>query len=291
VNMKAVIPAAGLGTRFLPLTKGQPKEMLPIVDKPTIQYVVEEAIAAGIHDIIMITGRDKRAIEDHFDHSFELESLLQRQNRMAELRELERISDLADIHYIRQKSPIGLGDAIYRARKHVGDEPFAVMLGDTIYRSQVPVVKQLMQVHERVQSSVIAVDKVPWNKVDRYGIVEGRQEEGLYLIKNLVEKPPVGSAPSNYAIAGTYILTPAIFECIERTEPGVNGEIQLTDALDLLLKKEKIFGCKIIGKRYDIGDKINWMETNIAFALEDPRFSRELKRFLRQKLKNVGKKG
>jgi UTP--glucose-1-phosphate uridylyltransferase len=153
------------------------------------------------------------------------------------------------------------------------------------------VVKQLMQVHERVQSSVIAMDKVPWNKVDRYGIVEGRQKGDLFLIKNLVEKPPVGSAPSNYAVAGTYILTPSIFECIEQTEPGVNGEIQLTDALNLLLKKEKIFGCKIVGKRYDIGDKINWMETNIAFALEDPRFSRELKRFLRQKLKNVGKKG
>jgi len=284
--MKAVIPAAGLGTRFLPLTKGQPKEMLPIVDKPAIQYVVEEALAAGIDDIIIITGKDKRAIEDHFDHSYELESYLKEHGMLDQLEELERISKLADIHYVRQKRAAGLGDAIYQARKHIGNETFAVMLGDTIYRSEVPVVTQLAEAYERTGSSIIAVEEVPWSEVGRYGIIKGKKAKGgLVEIADLVEKPTKKQAPSNIAVAGTYILTPAIFKCIERTKPGLNGEVQLTDALKLLLKKEKIYGLHIAGERYDVGDKLGWMETNLAFALEDPRFSKDLRQFLLARLK------
>jgi UTP--glucose-1-phosphate uridylyltransferase len=284
--MKAVIPAAGLGTRFLPLTRGQPKEMLPIVDKPAIQYVVEEALAAGIDDIIIITGKDKRAIEDHFDHSFELESYLRENGKLEELEELERISKLANIHYVRQKTAAGLGDAIFQARKHIGNEAFAVMLGDTIYRSKVSVVTQLAEAYQRTGASVIAVEKVPWSQVGRYGIIKGkRTKDGLIEVLDLVEKPSRGEAPSNVAVAGTYVLTPAIFGCIERTKPGWNGEIQLTDALRLLLKQERIYGLHIAGERYDVGDKLGWMETNIAFALEDPRFSKDLRKFLRAKLK------
>lgn len=284
--MKAVIPAAGLGTRFLPLTKGQPKEMLPIVDKPAIQYVVEEALAAGIDDITIITGKDKRAIEDHFDHSFELESYLKEHGRLEELEELERISKLANILYVRQRRAAGLGDAIYQARKHVGKEAFAVMLGDTIYRSKVPVVTQLAKAHEETGSSIIAVEEVPWSEVGRYGIIKGKRAKGgLVEIMDLVEKPSRKRAPSNIAVAGTYILTPAIFKCIERTQPGLNGEVQLTDALRLLLKEERIFGLRIKGERYDVGDKLGWMKTNLAFALEDPRFSKDLRRFLAARLR------
>lgn len=284
--MKAVIPAAGLGTRFLPLTKGQPKEMLPIVDKPAIQYVVEEALAAGIDDIVIITGKDKRAIEDHFDHSFELESYLREQGRQEEVEELERISRLADIHYVRQKRAAGLGDAIYQARKHIGDEAFAVMLGDTIYRSKVPVVSQLAKAHARTGASVIAMERVPWGQVSRYGILKGRMVgKGLMEVRDLVEKPSRDEAPSNVAVAGTYILTPAIFDCISRTAPGLNGEVQLTDALRLLLREESIYGLAIEGQRYDVGDKLGWMETNLAFSLEDPRFAKDLRRFLDRMLR------
>ncbi|MEM0449416.1 MAG: UTP--glucose-1-phosphate uridylyltransferase GalU [Methanomassiliicoccales archaeon] len=288
--MKAVIPAAGLGTRFLPLTKGQPKEMLPIVDKPTIQYVVEEALAAGIDDIIIVTGRDKRAIEDHFDHCFELESYLRMHGRLRELEELEKISNMASIHYVRQKRAAGLGDAIYQARKHIGGESFAVMLGDTIYRSNIPVVSQLNKVHAKTKSSVIAMERVPKSKVSKYGIIKGKMiQKGVMEISDLVEKPSLEQAPSNIAIAGTYILTPSIFDCISRTEPGLNGEVQLTDALRLLLNREKIYGLMIEGVRYDVGDMLGWLKTNMVFVLEDPRYANDMKKFLRSYLQSNSK--
>ncbi|MDH7508619.1 MAG: UTP--glucose-1-phosphate uridylyltransferase GalU [Methanomassiliicoccales archaeon] len=279
--MKAVIPAAGLGVRFLPLTKAQPKEMLPVVDKPTIQYVVEEAIAAGISDIIIVTGAGKRAIEDHFDRSPELEAVLERNGKEEELQEIRRISHLAEIHYIRQKTPRGLGDAVYCARRHIGNEPFAVMLGDTINIAAVPVVKQLMDVHELLGTSVIAVERVPREKIRDYGIIKARNvRERLHLIEDLVEKPIPDQAPSDYGITGTYILTPSIFHCIEQTPAGRNGEIQLTDALRLLLREEKIYAYEFEGKRYDIGDKLGWMKTNLELILDHPEFSEETTKFL-----------
>jgi UTP--glucose-1-phosphate uridylyltransferase len=283
--MKAVIPAAGWGLRFLPLTKEQPKEMLPVVDKPTIQYVVEEALASGITDIVIITGRHKRGIEDHFDRSYELESILERGNRSDDLRKVREISALADIHFIRQKDQRGLGDAVLRAKQHIGNEPFAVMLGDTIYQSKVPVVKQLMQQYERTGKSVIAVEPVPREKVKDYGIISGKEvDDGLYLIEDLVEKPLPELAPSNLAIAGTYLLTPEIFECIERTPPGLNGEIQLTDALRLLRKKQDIYGWRFEGKRYDIGDMLGWLKTQVELSLQHPEYARPLREHLQKLL-------
>lgn len=283
--MKAVIPAAGAGVRFLPMTKVQPKEMLPIVDKPTIQYVVEEAIAAGITDILIITGAGKRAIEDHFDRSPELESMLERQGRTKELEEIRRISNMVDIHYIRQKVQRGLGDAILCAKKHVGHEPFAVMLGDTINVSRVPVVKQIMEVHEEFGSSVLAVEPVADGKVSDYGIVDGEMiRERLYLVRDLVEKPRLEDAPSRIGITGTYILTPSVFECIERTKPGANGEIQLTDALRILRQREKMFGYWFEGTRYDIGDKLGWMKTNFELTLSHPEFSGTVREHLQHLL-------
>ncbi|QLH74184.1 MAG: UTP--glucose-1-phosphate uridylyltransferase GalU [Methanomassiliicoccales archaeon] len=276
--MKAVIPAAGWGIRFLPLTKEQPKEMIPVVDKPTIQYVVEEALAAGITDIVIITGRHKRGIEDHFDRSYELEAVLERGNKKEYLKKVRDISNMADIHFIRQKEQRGLGDAVLKAKQHIGDEPFAVMLGDTIYRSKVPVVKQLMDVHKRTGRSVIAIEPVPREKVKDYGIIAGRKvDEDLYLIDDLVEKPLPELAPSDLAIAGTYILTHEIFEAIERTPPGLNGEVQLTDALRLLRKKQEIYGWRFEGKRYDIGDMIGWLKTQVELGLLHPEYSAALK--------------
>jgi UTP--glucose-1-phosphate uridylyltransferase len=289
--MKAVIPAAGLGIRFLPMTKVQPKEMLPVVDKPTIQYVVEEAIAAGITDIIIVTGAGKRAIEDHFDKSPELEAVLERQGRTKELKEIRRIADMVDIHYIRQKVPKGLGDAIYCARNHIGREPFAVMLGDTINISKVPVVKQLMNVHEEVGASVLAVEPVPKEKISDYGIIDGKLiRKRLYLIDNLVEKPRPDDAPSNIGITGTYVLTPGIFDCIERTSAGTNGEVQLTDALRILRKKEKVYGYWFEGIRYDIGDKLGWMRTNFELTLNHPQFSEQVRDFMHEVLEKSRKK-
>jgi len=287
--MKAVIPAAGHGTRFLPLTKGQPKEMLPVVDKPTIQYVVEEAIAAGVDDIIIITGRDKRAIEDHFDRSSELEHFLKEHGKERELKQVQEISSLAEIHYVRQKTPRGLGDAIYCARKHVGDEPFAVMLGDTIHVSEVPVVKQLMDVQHQVGGSVIAVEQVLREKIKDYGIIAGnRIRDRLYKVMDLVEKPQPDAAPSNIAIAGTYVLSPGIFECIERTKPGYNNEIQLTDALRLLMQKEDIHAWQFHGKRYDVGDMLGWMKTNFELTLKSDAYGKQLKEFLTPLLNDSG---
>lgn len=280
--MKAVIPAAGLGVRFLPLTKDQPKEMLPVVHKPTIQYVVEEAVAAGITDILIVTGRGKRSIEDHFDRSFELECALERNGRKKELDEVMRVANMANVHFVRQKSPRGLGDAVLLARQHVGDEPFAVMLGDTINMSAVPVVKQLMDVQRERGGSVIAVEPVDRDKVRDYGIIAGTAvSERLYAVDDLVEKPSPEDAPSNLGITGTYVLSPRIFDCLERTPPGRGGEVQLTDALRLLREEEPLYGLQFEGTRYDIGDKLGWLKTTMRLALEDPELGPALREYLR----------
>ena len=257
--MKAVIPAAGLGTRFLPATKAQPKEMLPVYDKPTIQYVIEEAVESGVDDILIITGKGKRSIEDHFDRAFELEYILQEKGKFEYLEEVKEITDLADIHFIRQKKQKGLGDAIHWAKKHVGAEPFVVMLGDTITKAEVPCTKQLIDLYVKYGKSAIAVEPVPDEKVERYGIIDGTEvEKNVYKINRLVEKPALKDAPSNLAIMGRYVLTPDIFEHIENTEPGVGGEIQLTDALSQL---DSIYGQVFTGESYDIGNRIDWLKT------------------------------
>jgi UTP--glucose-1-phosphate uridylyltransferase len=285
-QMKAVIPAAGMGLRFLPLTKEQPKEMLPVVDKPTIQYVVEEAVAAGIEDIIIITGRGKTSIENHFDRSYELECLLERQNKTEYLNCIRYISNLANIYYLRQKEQRGLGDAIYKARKFVGDEPFAVMLGDTVNISKVPVIKQLMNAHEKYSCSVIAVEPVAKSKVKDYGIIRYKElEPCIFDVVDLVEKPALEKAPSNMGITGTYLFTPAIFDCIERTEPGYNGEIQLTDAMSLLKDEERLIAYQFEGKRYDIGDMMGWLKTEIELSLNHPVYGKELTEFTKDILK------
>lgn len=277
--MKAVIPAAGFGTRFLPATKAQPKEMLPVFDKPTIQYVIEEAVASGIDDIIIITGRNKRSIEDHFDKSFELEYTLQNAGKTDYLKQVRDITDLADICYIRQKEQKGLGDAIYCAKKHIGDEPFAVMLGDTITKGQVPCTKQLIDVYNKYGASAIAVEEVPWEKVERYGIIKGEEiEQNVYKIDKLVEKPLKDHAPSNLAIMGRYVLTADIFDKLEETKPGVGGEIQLTDALS---KLDAIYGDVFNGKTYDIGNRLDWLKTSIEFALDDPNSKDDLISYLK----------
>lgn len=286
--MKAVIPAAGLGTRFLPATKAQPKEMLPVVDKPTIQYVIEEAVASGIDDILIITGRGKRAIEDHFDRSIELETHLEKKNDQEFLDELLRLADLADIHYIRQKEAKGLGHAIYCARKHIGNEPFAVLLGDTITLTEIPCTKKLWQIFEEYKASAIAVEEVPWEKVSQYGIIKGKQiAEDIFLVEDLVEKPSREKAFSNLAIFGRYVLTPSIFECLERTKPGRGHEIQLTDALKLLLEKEPIYAYEVKGRRYDIGKKIDWLIANIELALDRPDLKPGLIKYLRKIQKEI----
>jgi len=265
--MKAVIPAAGFGTRFLPATKAQPKEMLPVFDKPTIQYVIEEAVASGIDDILIVTGKGKRSIEDHFDKSFELEHTLKTAGKEEYLEQVQGITDLADIYYVRQKEQKGLGDAIYCAKKHVGNEPFAVMLGDTITKGSMPCTKQLINTYNKFESSAIALEKVPNEKVERYGIIEGLEiEKDIYKINKLVEKPSISEAPSNLAIMGRYVLTSDIFDLIRKTKPGVGGEIQLTDALS---KLDNIYGAIYDGKTYDIGNRLEWLKTSIEFALDD----------------------
>ena len=280
-RMKAVIPAAGLGTRFLPVTKSMPKEMLPIIDKPVIQYVVEEAILSGIEDIIIITGRKKRAIEDHFDKNFELEFILEKRKKLDLLKKVRDISNLADIHYIRQKEQKGLGDAIYCAKKHIGNEVFAVLLGDDIIKSEIPCIKQLMSVHKKYKCSIIALEKVPKEKISDYGIIKGKKvSNSLYKIEDLIEKPSIEEAPSNLAIPGRYILTPRIFECIEKVSVGRENEIQLTDALKLLLKNEDIYGYKFKGKRYDIGDKFGYIKAIIDFALEREKLRDRVREYL-----------
>ena len=266
---KAIIPAAGLGTRFLPATKAQPKEMLPIVDKPTIQYIIEEAIASGIEEILIITGRNKKCIEDHFDKSVELEMELEKAGK-SELLELVRdISDMVDIHYIRQKEPKGLGHAILCARAFVGNEPFAVLLGDDVVDSEVPCLKQLIDCYSEYKTTILGVQTVPESETNKYGIVDGIHiEDRVYKVKDLVEKPSVDEAPSNVAILGRYIITPQIFEILENTEPGKGGEIQLTDALKTLISQEAMYAYNFEGRRYDVGDKLGFLQATIEFALK-----------------------
>jgi UTP--glucose-1-phosphate uridylyltransferase len=280
--MKAVIPAAGLGTRFLPATKAQPKEMLPIVDKPTIQFVVEEAINSGIDDILIITGRGKRAIEDHFDRSFELEEALREQGKTDLLREVVDISEMADIHYVRQKERKGLGHAIYCARNHVGDEPFAVLLGDTIVESDVPCTRQLTNFYQKYNGSMIAVEEVPKEKISSYGIIDPKViDDSVYHVKDLVEKPTAEEAPSNLGIIGRYLLTPEIFNVLKETRPGEGNEIQLTDALHMLKEREEVYACKFSGKRYDIGNKIDYLKTCIEYGLENKETGSKLREYLK----------
>ena len=282
---KAVIPAAGLGTRFLPATKAQPKEMLPIIDTPTIQYVVQEAVDAGIEDILIISGKGKRTIEDHFDRNYELESRLSEKKEEHFYNEMVRIADMANIHFIRQKEMNGLGDAVYHARNHVGDEPFAVLLGDTIISSVIPVTQQLIDTYEQYRCTVIAVEEVPEDKVDRYGIVGGKKVNNTIMeLHELVEKPAVGKAPSNLAIAGRYILTPEIFRALEQTPRGKGNEVQLTDALHLLMKKEMLVSNMIEGKRYDIGNKLDFLKTTVEFALKREEFAEDFLTFLKETL-------
>ncbi|GAB6988086.1 UTP--glucose-1-phosphate uridylyltransferase GalU [Paenibacillus pini] len=265
---KAIIPAAGLGTRFLPATKVMPKEMLPIVDKPTIQYIVEEAIASGIEDIIIVTGKGKRAIEDHFDHAFELEQKLFEARKMDLLREVQHPSHLADIHYIRQKEPKGLGHAIWCARKFIGNEPFAILLGDDIVKADKPCLQQLMEQYDQTGHSVIGVKPVPINEVNRYGIIApGENQNGLYKVNSLVEKPLAENAPSQLAIMGRYILTPQIFDFLNEMEVGVGGEIQLTDAIRKLAAIEDVFAYHFDGVRYDVGEKLGFILTTLDFAM------------------------
>jgi len=280
---KAVIPAAGFGTRFLPATKCQPKEMLPIVDTPTIQYVVEEAVASGIRDILMVIGKGKRAIEEHFDRNFDLENELFAKGKAAELEAIRKISDMANIHFVWQKELKGLGDAVLCARDHVGNEPFAVLLGDTVMdgRRQ-PVTRQLMEVFDRYQDSVVAVEAVARSKVSRYGVISGRPlSNALYLVDDFVEKPKVEEAPSNLVIASRYILTPDIFGFLEKTKRGKNNEIQLTDALRLQVKSRAAYALKFNGTRYDVGNKLDFIKTNLIFGLKHPDMRKDLKAFIR----------
>ena len=266
---KAMIPAAGLGTRFLPATKAQPKEMLPIVDKPTIQYIIEEAVASGIEEILIITGRNKKCIEDHFDKSVELEMELEKSNKTELLEMVRSISDMVDIHYIRQKEPKGLGHAIHCARAFVGNEPFAVLLGDDVVDSEVPCLKQLMDCYKEYKTSILGVQTVAKEDVNKYGIVDGIHiEDRVYKVKRLVEKPSIEEAPSNVAILGRYIITPQIFNIIENTPPGKGGEIQLTDALQTLIENEAMYAYNFEGKRYDVGDKLGFLQATVEFALK-----------------------
>jgi UTP--glucose-1-phosphate uridylyltransferase len=281
---KAIIPAAGLGTRFLPATKAQPKEMLPIVDKPTIQYIIEEAVASGIEDIIIVSGRGKRAIEDHFDKSYELEETLAKKGKHEMLREVQEIANLANIHYIRQKEPKGLGHAIYCASRFIGNEPFAVLLGDDIVKSDIPCTKQLIDVYEKYGQSVVGVQMVDQKDVSKYGIVapQDEKEEGVISVETLVEKPPVHEAPSRYAIMGRYVLTPDIFNILEDLPAGAGGEIQLTDAIKILNENQPILAYNFKGIRYDVGDKFGFIKATIDFALEREDLKDQVYQYLRK---------
>jgi UTP--glucose-1-phosphate uridylyltransferase len=279
---KAIIPAAGLGTRFLPATKAQPKEMLPIVDKPTIQYIVEEAINSGIEEILIVTGRNKRAIEDHFDRSVELELELKKKGNEVLLKQVRDISNLVDIHYVRQKEAKGLGHAIYCARTFVGNEPFAVLLGDDVVDAKVPCLKQLINVYESYSRTVLGVQEVSPEDVDKYGIVDFESvSDRLYKVKDLVEKPPKERAPSNVAILGRYIITPEIFGILEKTKPGSGGEIQLTDALKSLGKVQQIFAYNFEGKRYDIGSKLGFLQATVEFAMKREELKDDFGKYLK----------
>ena len=289
---KAVIPAAGFGTRFLPAAKSQPKEMLPIVDTPTIQYVVEEAVASGITDILMIIGRGKRAIEEHFDRNFDLESELEESGKRAELDAIRRISNLANVHFVWQKEMNGLGDAVSYARCHIGNEPFALLLGDTIVESDTPVTRQLMKIFERYRESVVALEEVERSKVSRYGVIAGSLvSKNLFMIEDFIEKPRVEEAPSNLAIAGRYVFTPDIFDCIARVSRGKNNEIQLTDAMRLMVKSSAMYGVRFKGARYDIGNKMDFIKTNVVFGLKRKDLKQELAAFVRELAGTLGGAG
>jgi len=285
---KAVIPAAGFGTRFLPATKSQPKEMLPVVDTPVIQHVVEEAVNSGITDILMVIGKSKRAIEEHFDRNFELETELKVKNKLDELAQIHHVTELANIHFVWQKQMNGLGDAIYCAKDHVGNEPFAVLLGDTILSSDVPVTKQMMEIHDRYGECVVALEEVPYEKVSRYGIVQGKEiKNSIYLIDDIVEKPSIEEAPSNLAVAGRYIFNADIFDKIEKTPRGKNNEVQITDAMRLNLKEHAMYGFKFEGKRHDIGNILDYIKTNIFFGLRNDAIKDELSRYIKELAKDI----
>ena len=280
---KAVIPAAGFGTRFLPATKSQPKEMLPIVDTPVIQYVVEEAVASGITDILMVIGKGKRAIEEHFDRSFQLESQLLEKNKTAELEAVRRISDLADIHFVWQKEMKGLGDAINCGRFHVNNEPFAVLLGDTLMDSAVPATKQLLDVYEKYESPVVLLEEVDRSRVSKYGVIDGKEVGGgVYKVDDFVEKPSIADAPSNLVIASRYIFTPEIFDYIARTKPGKGGEIQITDAMSMMVHDRDMYGVKLEGKRCDIGNPEGFVRTNIEFALNRADMAENIREYIKK---------
>ncbi|WP_104373625.1 UTP--glucose-1-phosphate uridylyltransferase GalU [Desulfocucumis palustris] len=280
---KAVIPAAGLGVRFLPATKAQPKEMLPIVDKPTIQYIIEEAVASGIEDILIVTGRHKKSIEDHFDKFPSLEAHLKRKGKEDLLDLVMGIGEMADICYVRQKEPLGLGHAVYCARKFVGNEPFAVLLGDDIVKSDTPCLQQLINLYGETGASVIGAQEVPPEDVSKYGILDAEEiNKGVYRIRDLVEKPAPGEAPSRLAIMGRYIITPAVFDILSNIEPGAGGEIQLTDALRVLCRQEPMYGLLFDGRRYDVGDKLGYLKAMVEFALDRPDLSREFAEYLRE---------
>ncbi|MBM4026414.1 MAG: UTP--glucose-1-phosphate uridylyltransferase GalU [Planctomycetes bacterium] len=280
---KAIIPAAGFGTRFLPATKSQPKEMLPIVDTPVIQYVVEEAVQAGITDLLMIIGKGKRSIEEHFDRSFQLETQLASQGKVAELQAMRRISELADIHFVWQKEMRGLGDAVYCARYHIHNEPFVVLLGDTVIDAARSAAAPMVELFDELQQPVILLEQVEPRKVSSYGVIDGQEiRPGVYRIRDFVEKPRPEQAPSDLVIAGRYLLTPDIFDFIRRTPPSKDGEIQLTEALKSLAKSRPVYGLKLDGKRCDIGNKEGFIRTNIEFALKRSDMADELREFIKQ---------
>ena len=280
--LKAIIPAAGQGTRFLPATKASPKEMLSLVDKPLIQYIVEETVSAGIKNIIIISGRGKRAIEDHFDVSLELENTMRENKKDALLKEMRRISDLASFCYVRQQYMRGLGDAILCAQHVIGDEPFAVMLGDEVIDSAVPAIGQLIELYERFRAPIIGVQEVSPEEVSQYGIIDAKPvEEGVFQITDLIEKPSLREAPSRFAVIGRYVLTPDLFPVLEKTPPGKNQEIQLTDALRALVKERPMYACVINGKRYDAGDKLGFLKATVQFALKNPELGDRFARYLK----------
>lgn len=288
---KAVIPAAGLGTRFLPATKAQPKEMLPIVDKPTLQYIIEEAVASGVEEILIITGRNKKSIEDHFDKSVELELELENKGKHDLLETVRGISNMVNIHYIRQKEPRGLGDAIYCARYFIGDEPFAVMLGDDIVDNGngTPCLKQLIDVYEKYQTTILGVQEIDKKDTDKYGIIDGKKmENDVYKVDALVEKPSTESAPSNVAILGRYIITPDVFDILGDLPPGKNDEIQLTDALEKLIKDDGMYAYTFEGKRYDLGDKLGFLKATVDFALKRDDLREPFLNYLENVCKNNG---
>ncbi len=280
---KAVIPAAGLGTRFLPATKAQPKEMLPIIDTPTIQYIIEEAVNSGITDILIITGKDKKSIEDHFDSSPMLEDMLRSKGKTELLELIKDISELVDIHYIRQKEPKGLGHAVYCARKFIGNEPFAVMLGDDVVRNGVPCLQQMLDLYDEVGGSILGVKEVPQGDVSKYGILDAEKvKDKVFRCRDLVEKPDPATAPSRLAIMGRYIIQPEIFDILENTAPGAGGEIQLTDALKELARRDSVYGYEFDGRRYDVGDKLGYLKATVEFALERQDLSEEFRAYLKK---------